>query len=110
MTLGLHTLCLLDIAADQERFLCINEALSMLLEVEKKNKLGIATLESLAIGIARAGSDSPLLRAGSIKQVMACDFGGPPQSLILPGELHFMEAEALIAFAKAPVALRSAVR
>ena len=110
MTLGLHTLCLLDIAADQERFLCINEALCMLLEVEKKNKLGIATLESLAVGIARAGSDSPLVREGSIKQVMACDFGGPPQSLILPGELHFMEAEALIAFAKAPVSLRSAVR
>ena len=110
MTLGLHTLCLLDIAADQERFLCINEALSMLLEVEQKNKLGIATQETLAVGVARAGSDTPLLRAGSIKQVMACDFGGSPQSLILPGDLHFMEAEALIAFAKAPLSLRSAVR
>ena len=79
----------------------------MLLQVEKKNKLGIVTLESLAVGIARAGSDAPLLRAGSVKQVVSCDFGGPPQSLILPGELHFMEAEALIAFAGAPAKIRS---
>ena len=110
LTLGLHTLCLLDVAADRERFLCINEALSMLLQAEKKNKLWIVTLESLAVGIARAGSDAPLLRAGSVKQIMSCDFGGPPQSLILPGKLHFMEAEALIAFAKAPLSLRSAVK
>jgi len=34
------------------------------------------------------------------------DFGGPPQSLIVPGDLHFMEAEALIRFAGAPERLR----
>lgn len=108
--LGLHTLCLLDITADKKRFLRINEALNMLLELEQKKKLGITTQETLAIGIARAGSSTPTLRADSIKQILSYDFGAPPQSLIFPGELHFMEAEALIAFAKAPVALRSAVR
>lgn len=110
MSLGLHTLCLLDIVADQKRFLCVNEALSLLLEVERKNNLGVVTSETLALGVARAGSDMPLLKADSVKQVMAYDFGAPPHSLIFPGKLHFMEAEALIAFAKAPVALRSAVR
>jgi diphthine synthase len=109
-TNGLHTLCLLDITADEKRYLSVKEALSMLLEVERKRKLGVATQETLAIGLARTGSDEPTLKADSINQILAFDFGAPPQSLIFPGPLHFMEAEALIAFAGAPATLRSVVR
>jgi diphthine synthase len=108
--LGLHTLCLLDIKTDEKRFLHINEALTLLLEVEQKKKLGITTPEALAIGIARAGSNTPALKADTIKNLLTYDFGRPPQSLIFPGELHFMEVEALIALAGAPATLRSAVK
>jgi diphthamide biosynthesis methyltransferase len=38
------------------------------------------------------------------------DFGGPPYSLIFPGKLHFMEAEALKVLGGAPETLRTASR
>jgi diphthine synthase len=104
--LGLHTLCLLDIKTDQKRYLQINQALAQLLELEQKKKMGTATPETIAVGIARAGSNAPALKADTIKNLLTFDFGEPPQSLIFPGELHFMEAEALITLAGAPASLR----
>jgi diphthine synthase len=108
--LGLHTLCLLDIKTDQKRYLQINQALAQLLELEQKRKMGTATPETIAVGIARAGSNAPALKADTIKNLLTFDFGEPPQSLIFPGELHFMEAEALITLAGAPASLRSGAK
>ncbi len=104
--LGLHTLCLLDIKAEDKLFLSVNEALTLLLEIEKKRGEGVATLDTVVVGVARAGSAVPTLKAGFVKDLVKCDFGEPPQSLIFPGDLHFMEAEALVAFAEAPAQLR----
>ncbi|MEM2081821.1 MAG: diphthine synthase [Candidatus Bathyarchaeia archaeon] len=103
---GLHTLCLLDINVDEKRFLSINEALNLLLKMEQKRREGIVTPTTIVVGVARAGSSCPTLKADYIKTLLTCDFGGPPQSLIFPGELHFMEAEALVALADAPKTLR----
>jgi diphthine synthase len=103
---GLHTLCLLDIKVDEKSFLSINEALKLLLEIEHKRSECIVTLDTVAVGVARAGSSAPTLKADFIKALVKYDFGGPPQSLIFLGDLHFMEAEALIAFAGAPELLR----
>jgi diphthine synthase len=105
-SLGLHTLCLLDIKVDEKRFLSINEALKMLLAIEQKRKDGIVTPATLAVGVARAGGRSPTLKADYIKPLLEHDFGDPPQSLIFPAELHFMEAEALVVLAGAPKTLR----
>ena len=105
-TLGLHTLCLLDLKATENQFLGINQALKMLLEVEEKNNKGVFTPTTIALGIARAGSDNPTLKADFIEELINFDFGEPPYSLIFPGALHFMEIEALIAFAGAPVEFR----
>jgi diphthine synthase len=103
---GLHTLCLLDLHAVENQFLGINQALKMLLEIEEKNKKGAVTPDTVALGVARAGSDNPTLKADFVKDLVNFDFGAPPYSLIFPGDLHFMEVEALIAFAGAPVAFR----
>ena len=103
---GLHTLCLLDIKADEKCFLSISEALSLLLKIEKKRRKGTTTLNTVAVCVARAGSPTPVLKAGFVKDLVDCDFGDPPQSLIFPGQLHFMEVEALVAFAGAPEGLR----
>jgi diphthine synthase len=108
--LGLHTLCLLDLKVDEKRFLTIKEALKMLMDIEQKKKMNIATNDALAVGIARAGSNTPTLKADFINELLKYDFGEPPQSLIFPGQLHFMEAEALIAFAGAPEKIRSLTR
>jgi diphthine synthase len=104
--LGLHTLCLLDIKADEKRFLSINEALTSLLKIEQKRREGVVTPDTVAVGVARAGSPAPTLKADFVKELVTHDFGEPPQSLIFPGDLHFMEAEALVAFAGAPERLR----
>lgn len=106
---GLHTLCLLDLKADEGRFLSINEGLKSLLEIEKEKRKGAVTLETLSVGVARAGSENPNLRADFTEKLLRYDFGGPPQSLIFPGELHFIEAEALIQFAGASEKIRCLV-
>jgi diphthine synthase len=100
--LQLHTLCLLDIKTEQERYLTINEALTMLLKHEQKKKSRVITENTLAIGIARAGSNNPTVKANRLKDLISHDFGKPPHSIVFPGKLHFMEAEALIHLADAP--------
>lgn len=99
---GLHTMCYLDIETEKDRYLTINEALKSLLELEKQKRELIATLETLVIGVARVGSSEPIVRAGYIQDMVKYDFGAPPHTLIFPGKLHFMEAEALITLAGAP--------
>jgi diphthine synthase len=100
--MGLHTMCYLDIKAEEQRYLTVNEALQTLLELEKQNKEQVATPRTLVIGVARAGSPQPVVKAGYLEDVIRYDFGAPPHTLIFPGKLHFMEAEALIALADAP--------
>lgn len=107
---GLHTLCLLDLKMDEEKYLTIKEALIMLKDIEQKKQQGIVTDDAFAIGIARAGSTTPVLKADFIADLVNFDFGKPPMSLIFTGHLHFMEADALIAFAGAPVKLRSMIK
>ena len=104
--LGLHTLCLLDLKAIEKHFLSINQAIAMLLEVEKKKKQGIINQDTPVVGVARAGSETPTLKAGFLKDIFVYDFGEPPFSLIFPGEMHFMEVDSLIAFAGAPAEFR----
>ena len=78
----------------------------MLLEVEKKIKKEVITANTPAVGIARAGSDNPTLKADFLKDLATFDFGKPPYSLIFPGDMHFMEIDSLIAFAGAPAEFR----
>jgi diphthine synthase len=103
--LGLHTLCLLDIKTEKNRFLTIPEALSELMRMEKLRKNETIIMETLTVGLSRLGSNSPIVKAGAVRDAMKCDYGGPPWCLIFPGKLHFIEAEALIVLAGAPAGL-----
>jgi diphthine synthase len=100
--MGFHTMCYLDIDTENDRYLTINEALNILLELEKQKKEHVITLKTLVIGIARAGSPNPVVKAGYSERVTNFDFGAPPHTLVFPGKLHFMEAEALLILAGAP--------
>jgi len=103
---GLHTMCYLDIKAEEHRYLTIKEALQTLLELEKQKKEQVVTPRTLVIGVARAGSPEPIVKASYIEEVINYDFGAPPHTLIFPGKLHFMEAEALVTLAGAPEEVR----
>jgi diphthine synthase len=96
--LGLHTLFLLDLKPKEKRFMTIKEAIEYLLKVEKKNSKKIFLEETNCIGCARLGSDNPVIKSGYAKELLKKDFGKPPYCLIVPGELHFMEEEALEKF------------
>jgi len=100
---NLHTLCFLDVDAEKRRYMTIREALEILLMLEEKIGRGIVTLDSLVVGVSRAGAEDGKIKAGTIKDLLAFDFGGPPHVLVVPSEkLHFMEAEALCTLAGAP--------
>ncbi len=103
---GLHTMCYLDIKAEEQRYMTIKEGLQVLLELEKLKKRQVITSKTLIIGVARAGSPEPTVKAGYLEEVLNHYFGAPPHTLIFPGKLHFMEAEALITLADAPEEIR----
>jgi len=104
--MGLHTLCFLDIKAEEERYMTVRDGLEALLATEKQKRKQVITPETLVIGIARAGSREPKVKAGYVEEVMKQNFGAPPHTLVFPGKLHFMEAEALITLAGAPEEVR----
>lgn len=106
----LHTLCLLDGRAEEKRYMTIKEGLHLLLAVEKEKKRHVVTLNTLVVGIARAGATTPIVKAGYLGEIIDCDFGSPPHTLIFPSKLHFMEAEALISLANAPEKIKEMVK
>jgi diphthine synthase len=107
--MGLHTLCYLDIKAEEQRYMTIKEGLQSLLDMEKRKRGHVITLSTLVLGVARAGSDNPTVKAGYVGNIINHDFGVPPHILVFPTKLHFMEAEALITLAGAPEQIREMV-
>jgi len=108
--LGLHTLCFLDMEAEERRYMTIKEGLATLRILEKKRRERIITDEMLVVGIACAGSNNPIVKAGRLRDVIDHDFHMLPHSLIFPGKLHFVETDALIELANAPESIRSVGR
>jgi diphthine synthase len=104
---GLHTLLLLDLDRERGRFLSIREALELLLRMEHTKNEGIFTDDRLVVGLARIGSPEPTVRCNQIKDLVEFDFGSPPHALIVPGQLHFMEASILVKLFGAPPSLLS---
>jgi len=100
--MGLHTLVLLDIQADKNRFMTANEGLELLLEMEKKRGEHVLGEDSVACVVARAGSDNPVVVANSVSFLKKMDFGAPLHTIVVPANLHFMEIEALTRFAGLP--------
>ena len=91
----LHTLLLLDIDAENKKYMTIKEAIEYLLRVEDKRKEKVFTKNTKCIGVARLGSNKPRIVYAKTQELLKIDFGEPLHTLIVPGELHFMEEEAL---------------
>ena len=108
---NLHTLCFLDIRAEEQRYMTIKAALESLSSMEKEKRQRVVTLETLAVGVARAGAKDVTVKAEKVRNLVSLDLGGPPHVLIFPADkLHFMEAEALITLAHAPEWVREMVQ
>jgi diphthine synthase len=106
---GLHTFCFLDVRAEEKRFMTIKGASETLLKTNEGKRNSVVTRDRIAVGVARAGSERPVVKADSLGRLLSYEFGDPPHTLIIPGKLHFMEAEALIVLAGAPESVRRLV-
>jgi len=93
-SIGLHTLCLLDIKMNQNRMMSIRQGLSLLEMIEEKREKNILN-ESIIIGIAGMGSENQQIKAGTLEQIKEFNFSIFPQSLIVCGKLNEKEIEAL---------------
>lgn len=110
LSLGLHTLCLLDIKVKEPskenlkegkieslppRFMTINQGLKELLKLEQTHQENVIQENMLVIGVARLGQEDYLIKVGTITELLNYNFGGPLHSLIIPGKLHHIEEEML---------------
>ena len=100
--MGLHTLVLLDIQDENNRFMTANEGLKYLLEMEKIKGKNIIKNDTVVCIVARAGSKEPVIAADTINYLIKRDFGPPLHTIVIPGKLHFMEKEALHILAQLP--------
>ena len=91
---GLHTLVFLDIDAANDEYMCADRAAERLVAV-----LG----DTLGVVVARAGSPDPVVRADRLSALADQRFGDPLHLLVVPGDLHLMERDALAALGDAPV-------
>jgi diphthine synthase len=92
---GLHTLVYLDIDGADRRYMRGDTATDLLAD----------HVDEPGVVVARAGSDQPLVRADALETLAGESFGPPLHLLVVPGELHPMEREALVAFGGAPESL-----
>ncbi|XP_036377496.1 diphthine methyl ester synthase isoform X1 [Megalops cyprinoides] len=121
---GMHTLCLLDIKVKEQsmenllrgrkiyeppRYMTVSQAAEQLLEIvqnRRQREEALAyTEDTVCVGLARVGAGDQAIRAGTLRQLAACDLGGPLHSLIVTGHLHPLELDMLRLFAVQPGAL-----
>ena len=96
---GLHTLILLDLDTQTDSYLSIQQAITTLLEADRPDTY---SEDTLTIGVSRIGWDSAEVKADTALNLRDHTFSGPPQALVVPGDLHFLEAEALKVLADCP--------
>lgn len=91
---GLHTLVYLDIKAAAEEYMTASTAATLLSDYWNADALGVV--------LARAGSPSPTVAANRLADLATSDFGSPLHLLVIPGDLHHIERDALGELAGAP--------
>ncbi|TKX45642.1 MULTISPECIES: diphthine synthase [unclassified Halorubrum] len=102
---GLHTVVYLDIKVgtgpsgpdpDHEEYMTADAAAELLAE---------GWADELAVAVARAGSPDAVVAADRLSALADRQFGDPLHLLVIPGDLHHVEADALVGLADAPDAL-----
>jgi diphthine synthase len=108
--IGLHTLVLLDIQSEKNRYMTANEGFEILLKMEEKLKKHLFDDDPIACVVARAGAPDPVIVADALSVLQKKDFGPPLHTIVIPGTLHFMEIEALELCAGLPVNARRKIQ
>lgn len=91
---GLHTILYLDLK--DGKAMRANEAIELLLEMEKVRKKGIIRDDKIIVVGQRLGCDDEEVIAIRINDALKYKFKEPPHIIVFPSDnLHFMEVEAL---------------
>jgi diphthine synthase len=100
---GLHTLAFLDIKVgddtagaderDGDEYMTASHAAA---------RLATHYPDQVAVVVARAGSPNPVVEADTLRNLAKRDFGDPLHLLVIPGDCHLLEADALETLADAP--------
>ena len=92
---GLHTLVFLDIKVgtgpsgrdpDYEEYMTADHAAELL----------AAELDAVGVAVARAGAPEPVIAADRLAALADRSFGDPLHLLVIPGDLHVVEHDALV--------------
>ncbi|MBI2564496.1 diphthine synthase [Candidatus Woesearchaeota archaeon] len=94
-SIGAHTLFLLDVKNEEAEYMSAKDAIKQLLSIEEKRKKGLFKEDTLCIVLERAGSNDCTVISATAKDFLNHEFGAQPHVLIVPGELHFLEEEAI---------------
>ncbi len=92
---GAHTLLLLEYDAERGEGVAPSKAASGLLAAEANFRRGVVGKETFALVLSRVGRPDCSLWAGSLAEAERSDFGGHPHCIVIPGNLHFTEVEAV---------------
>lgn len=91
--MGLHTLILLDIG------MTVRGGIESLIFLENEEKKGLVTAETKMVACCKLGSPDGIIKYGTpLKLMDSRELEKTQALLILPGELHFKEEEALESF------------
>ncbi len=98
---GLHTLVLLDLDNEKNKYMTASQAIHSLIDA------GI-NKDTLVVGVARLGQPDAMIKAGKAVDIASLDFGETPHCIVFPGPLHFLEEDALKTLASClPEALKN---
>ena len=89
---SLHTLCLLDVISEENKYMTVDQGLEILLSgmvITKKDEIVV---------FARAGSNKPLIIYDAINNLVKKEISDIPVVIIIPGKLHFTEKEYLSSY------------
>ena len=97
---GLHSLVLLDLHEDGT-FLRPQDALGSLLAMAEQTKTPEFGPQTLVCVLSQVGSPDMRITTGRVADLLKKDLGPPLHCFVVPGALHFLERDALVAFAGA---------
>ena len=77
----------------------VSQAIEQLLEIEKLKGENVINENTVAVGLARVGQKDQLIVSGTLSELLEVEFGKPLHSLVIPGRMHFLEADFLRTYA-----------
>jgi len=90
---GLHTVVYLDIDREGDDYMTGDQATALLDD---------AGLQRVAVVVGQAGSDDPTVAGERLSALRDMSFGNPLHLLVVPGDVHPMERDALTTLADVP--------